>query len=107
MVQGVLQLPDRLDPLVLSRWTRSSVLGPRFHFKSFSISIRSASGKYLRSPAVFGLCERSPALSADDSKCSSVIKSLQDCGSLQKDLDSLHSWSDNWHLKLTPRNVRN
>ena len=46
------------------------------------------------------------ALSADDSKCSSVIKSLQDCGLLQKDLDNLHGWSDNLHLKLTPPNVR-
>ena len=35
------------------------------------------------------------ALFADDSKCSSAIESLQD--SLQKDLDSLHGWSDNWH----------
>ena len=34
------------------------------------------------------------------SKCSSVIESLQDCESLQKDLDSLHGWSDNWHLKF-------
>ena len=33
------------------------------------------------------------ALFADDSKCSSVIESLQ------KDLDSLHGWTDNWHLK--------
>ena len=40
------------------------------------------------------------ALFADDSKCSSVIESLQDCESLQKDLDSLHGWSDNWHLKF-------
>ena len=40
------------------------------------------------------------ALFADDSKCSSVIESLQDCESLQKDLDSLHRWSDNWHLKF-------
>ena len=34
------------------------------------------------------------ALFADDSKCSSVIESLQDCESLQKELDSLHGWSD-------------
>ena len=61
VVLGILQLPDRLDPLVLSRWTRSAVLGPRFHFKSFSSSIRSASGQYPRSSAVFSLCERSPA----------------------------------------------
>ena len=40
------------------------------------------------------------ALFADDSKCSSVIESLQDYESLQKDLDSLHGWSDNWHLKF-------
>ena len=40
------------------------------------------------------------ALFADDSKCSSVIESLQDYESLQKDLDSLHSWTDNWHLKF-------
>ena len=40
------------------------------------------------------------ALFADDSKCSSVIESLQDCESLQKDLDSLHGWSDDWHLKF-------
>ena len=40
------------------------------------------------------------ALFADDSKCSSVTESLQDCESLQKDLDSLHGWSDNWHLKF-------
>ena len=40
------------------------------------------------------------ALFADDSKCSSVIESLQDCESLQKDLDSLHGWSDNWHLRF-------
>ena len=40
------------------------------------------------------------ALFADNSKCSSVIESLQDCESLQKDLDSLHGWSDNWHLKF-------
>ena len=40
------------------------------------------------------------ALFADDSKCSSVIERLQDCESLQKDLDSLHGWSDNWHLKF-------
>ena len=40
------------------------------------------------------------ALFADDSKCSSVIESLQDCESLQKDLESLHGWSDNWHLKF-------
>ena len=37
-------------------------------------------------------------LFADDSKCSSVIESLQDWESLQKDLDSPHGWSDNWHL---------
>ena len=54
-------IPDRLDPLVLSRWTRSAVLGPLFHFKSFSSSIRSAAGHYPRSSAVFRLCERSPA----------------------------------------------
>ena len=40
------------------------------------------------------------ALFADDSKRSSVIESLQDCESFQKDLDSLYGWSDNWHLKL-------
>ncbi|PFX12767.1 RNA-directed DNA polymerase from mobile element jockey [Stylophora pistillata] len=40
------------------------------------------------------------ALFADDSKCSSVIGGLQDCESLQKDLDSLQGWSDNWHLKF-------
>lgn len=40
------------------------------------------------------------ALFADDSRCSSVIDSLQDCESLQKDLDSLQGWSDNWHLKF-------
>ena len=61
VVLGVLQLPDCVDPLVLSRWTRSAVLGPRFHFKSFSSSIGSASGQYPRSSAVFSLCERSPA----------------------------------------------
>ena len=41
------------------------------------------------------------ALFAGDSKCSSIIDSLQDCESLQKDLDSLHCWSDNWHLTVT------
>ena len=40
------------------------------------------------------------ALFADGSKCSSVIESLRDCESLQKDLDSLHRLSDNWHLKF-------
>ena len=30
------------------------------------------------------------ALFADDSKCSSVIESLEDCESLQKDLENLH-----------------
>ena len=40
------------------------------------------------------------ALFADDSKCSSVIESLQDCESLQKGLESLHGWSDDWHLKF-------
>ena len=40
------------------------------------------------------------ALFADDSKCFSAIESLQDCESLQKDLDSLHGWSDNCHLKF-------
>ena len=40
------------------------------------------------------------ALFADDSKCSSVIESLQGCELLQKDIDSLHGWSDNWHLKF-------
>ena len=40
------------------------------------------------------------ALFADDSKCSSAIESLQDCESLQKDLDSLHGWSDNWSDKV-------
>ena len=44
------------------------------------------------------------ALFADDSKCFSVIESLQDCESLQKDLDSLHRWSDNWHLKFNTFN---
>ena len=39
-------------------------------------------------------------LKNDDSKCSDVIASLQDCESLQKDLDSLHGWSDNCHLKF-------
>ena len=37
------------------------------------------------------------ALFADDSKFSSVIESQQDYESLQKDLDSLHGWTDNWH----------
>ena len=45
------------------------------------------------------------ALIARDSKCSSVIDSLQDCESLQKDLDSLHCWSDNWHLTVTPKRL--
>ena len=40
------------------------------------------------------------ALFADDSKCSSVIESLHDYESLQKDLDSLHGWTDNWHQKF-------
>ena len=40
------------------------------------------------------------AVFADNVKCSCVIESLQDCESLQKDLDSLHGWSDNWHLKF-------
>ena len=40
------------------------------------------------------------ALFAEDSKCSSIIESLQDCESLQKNLDSLHGWTDKWHLKL-------
>ena len=40
------------------------------------------------------------ALFADGSKCSSVIESVQDCESLQKNLDSLHGWSDNWYLKF-------
>ena len=40
------------------------------------------------------------ALFADDSKCSSVIESLQDCESLQKNRDSLHGWSENWYLKF-------
>ena len=40
------------------------------------------------------------ALFVDDSKCSSVIESQQDYESLQKDLDSLHGWTDNWHLKF-------
>ena len=46
------------------------------------------------------MIENRIALFADDSKCSSVIESLQDCESLQKDLDSLHGWNDNWHLKF-------
>ena len=46
------------------------------------------------------MIENRIALFADDSKCSSVIESLQDCESLQKDLDSLHGWSDNCHLKF-------
>lgn len=84
---------------------------PWFHFKSFSSSITSSPGQYSRSPVVFSLCEWSPAgeieskqnriaLFADDSKCSIVIESLQDCKSLQKDLDGLHRWSVNWHLKF-------
>ena len=32
--------------------------------------------------------------------CSSVIESLQDCESLQKDRDSRHGRSDNWQLKF-------
>ena len=39
-------------------------------------------------------------LKNDDSKCSDVIESRQDCESLQKDLDSLHGWSENCHLKF-------
>ena len=90
----------------LSWWTRSAVLGPRFHFKSFSSSIRSPSGQYPRSFAVFSfppVIQNRIALFADDSKChfgSSVNESLQDCESFQKDLDSLHGWSDNWQLKF-------
>ena len=90
----------------LSWWTRSAVLGPRFHFKSFSSSIRSPSGQYPRSSSFLSLppvIQNRIALFADDSKChfgSSVNESLQDCESFQKDLDSLHGWSDNWHLKF-------
>ena len=39
-------------------------------------------------------------LFADDSKCSNVIESLQDYESFQKEVDSLHGWTDNWHLKF-------
>ena len=38
-----------------------------------------------------GIIKNRIALFADDSKCSSVIESLQDYESLQKDLDSLHA----------------
>ena len=44
-------------------------------------------------------------LKNDDSKCSDVIESQQDCESLQKDLDSLHGWSDNWHLKFNTSTI--
>ena len=39
-------------------------------------------------------------LKNDDLKCSDVIESRQDGESLQKDLDSLHGWSENCHLKF-------
>ena len=86
--------------------TRSAVLGPQFHFKSFSSRSPVPSGVpqgSILGPLLFLVyviylplvIENRIALFADDSKCSSVIESLQDCESLQKDLDSLHGWSDN------------
>ena len=45
------------------------------------------------------------ALFADNSKCSSVIESLQDYESIQKDLDSLHGCSNNWQLKFNTSKI--
>ena len=79
----------------LSVWTRSAVLGPRIHFKSFSSSIGVPQSSIL-CPLLFlvyvndlpPVIQNLIAFFVDDSKCSSVIESLQDCDWLQKDLDS-------------------
>ena len=73
------------------------MLGPRFHSSRSPVRLGVPQGSIL-CPSV--VIQNRLALFADDSKCSSVIESLQDCESLQKDLDSLHGWSDNWHLKF-------
>ena len=38
------------------------------------------------------------ALFAHDSKCFNSIKNISDCKLLQKDIDSLYSWSVKWDL---------
>ena len=40
------------------------------------------------------------ALFADDSKCSNVMKSTDDCVSLLNDLKSLQTWCRNWQLRF-------
>lgn len=42
--------------------------------------------------------DSSIAMFADDSKCSRVIKNLDDCHVLQEDLDCLQGWADSWRL---------
>ena len=37
---------------------------------------------------------------ADDSKISPIINDLDDCKTLQADLDHLHAWSSTWGMRF-------
>ena len=43
---------------------------------------------------------KSTALFADDAKCSSVVRTPDDCLALQRDLNCLHDWTTIWGLKF-------
>lgn len=75
------------------------MFGPRFYIESFSCTVRSTSRQYSWSIVVPRLRKRS-TISADDSKCSSVINSISDCESLQEDLDNFQHWSTDRRLKF-------
>ena len=51
-------------------------------------------------PSVTTSC--TTALFADDSKCFKQIVDVNDCQSLQKDLDALYNWSKAWKMDFNP-----
>ena len=80
------------------------VLGPQFHVKPFSSSIRSCLGQHPRSSAVFSLiCEWSLAGDLESYRylCGwASLKVYKTVSHSEEDLDSLHCWSNDWHRKF-------